>query len=172
MAHFECGFATAAGAYDWIMSLCAAMAATTGVQLMLMLPLLFVFLSVVCGCCMLQVCKYIDMPLQHINNLTLLAMNRPPQAHTKALLHKLRDNIPGLVLRTTFISGGQQHAARACHGSSHNCGGCAHGAAPAVGGVLSCTLGSCQTQDAPMTVAGFMVVLLMREPLQTACGGP
>lgn len=53
----------------------------------------------------LQVCKYIDMPLQHINNLTLLAMNRPPQAHTKALLHKLRDNIPGLVLRTTFISG-------------------------------------------------------------------
>ncbi|KAF6251091.1 hypothetical protein COO60DRAFT_1563392 [Scenedesmus sp. NREL 46B-D3] len=52
-----------------------------------------------------KVCKYIDMPLQHINNLTLLAMNRPPQAHTKALLHKLRDNIPGLVLRTTFISG-------------------------------------------------------------------
>lgn len=27
----------------------------------------------------LQVCKYIDMPLQHISNLTLLAMNRPPQ---------------------------------------------------------------------------------------------
>lgn len=43
---------------------------------------------------------------QHINNLTLLSMNRPPQAHTKALLQKLRDNIPGLVLRTTFIAGG------------------------------------------------------------------
>ena len=26
-----------------------------------------------------QVCKYIDIPLQHISNLTLLAMNRPPQ---------------------------------------------------------------------------------------------
>eukprot|EP00879_Flechtneria_rotunda_P019488 GHRR01020467.1.p1 GENE.GHRR01020467.1~~GHRR01020467.1.p1 ORF type:complete len:471 (+),score=125.87 GHRR01020467.1:797-2209(+) len=52
-----------------------------------------------------KVCKYIDMPLQHINNLTLLAMNRPSQAHTKALLQKLRDRIPGLVLRTTFISG-------------------------------------------------------------------
>jgi ribosomal protein S12 methylthiotransferase len=60
----------------------------------------------------LQVCKYIDMPLQHINNLTLLAMNRPPQAHTKALLRKLRDNIPGLALRTTFISGGQQAGVR------------------------------------------------------------
>lgn len=52
-------------------------------------------------------CKYIDIPLQHINNLTLLAMNRPPQAHTKALLSKLRDRIPGLALRTTFISGGE-----------------------------------------------------------------
>ncbi|KAF8060109.1 rimO [Scenedesmus sp. PABB004] len=52
-----------------------------------------------------KVCKYIDMPLQHIHNLTLLAMNRPPQAHTTALLAKLRDNIPGLALRTTFITG-------------------------------------------------------------------
>lgn len=47
----------------------------------------------------------IVMLQQHINNLTLLAMNRPPQAHTKNLLQKLRDNIPGLALRTTFISG-------------------------------------------------------------------
>lgn len=52
-----------------------------------------------------QVCKYIDIPLQHISNLTLLGMNRPPQAHTVALLHKLRERIPGLALRTTFISG-------------------------------------------------------------------
>lgn len=53
----------------------------------------------------MQVCKYIDIPLQHISNLTLLAMNRPPRAHTETLLRKLRDRIPGLVLRTTFISG-------------------------------------------------------------------
>lgn len=50
-------------------------------------------------------CKYIDMPLQHISNLTLLAMNRPPQAHTLDLLHKLRARVPGLALRTTFIAG-------------------------------------------------------------------
>ena len=52
-----------------------------------------------------QVCKYIDIPLQHISNLTLLSMNRPPQEHTVKLLHKLRSRIPGLVLRTTFICG-------------------------------------------------------------------
>ncbi|KIZ07386.1 MiaB-like tRNA modifying enzyme YliG [Monoraphidium neglectum] len=52
-----------------------------------------------------KVAKYIDMPLQHIDNLVLLAMNRPPREHTVALLTKLRERIPGLVLRTTFISG-------------------------------------------------------------------
>lgn len=53
----------------------------------------------------LQVCKYIDIPLQHINNLTLLGMNRPPRGHTESLLRKLRARIPDLALRTTFISG-------------------------------------------------------------------
>ncbi len=53
----------------------------------------------------MQVAKYIDIPLQHISNLTLLAMNRPPREHTEKLLTKLRERIPGLVLRTTFISG-------------------------------------------------------------------
>ncbi|KAI8463285.1 MAG: hypothetical protein J3K34DRAFT_381047 [Monoraphidium minutum] len=62
-----------------------------------------------------KVAKYIDMPLQHIDNLVLLAMNRPPRQHTVALLDKLRDRIPGLALRTTFISGfpgetAEQHA--------------------------------------------------------------
>ncbi|KAL6762562.1 hypothetical protein V8C86DRAFT_2515999 [Haematococcus lacustris] len=52
-----------------------------------------------------KVCKYIDMPLQHISNLVLLAMNRPPQDHTLALLGRLRDSIPHLALRTTFING-------------------------------------------------------------------
>ena len=32
-------------------------------------------------------------------------MNRPPQAHTLKLLGTLRERIPGLALRTTFISG-------------------------------------------------------------------
>ena len=52
-----------------------------------------------------QVCKYIDIPLQHITNLSLLRMNRPPRQHAEDLLYKLRDRIPGLALRTTFISG-------------------------------------------------------------------
>mmetsp|Transcript_19009 Transcript_19009/g.32522 ORF Transcript_19009/g.32522 Transcript_19009/m.32522 type:complete len:512 (-) Transcript_19009:594-2129(-) len=52
-----------------------------------------------------KVAKYIDIPLQHINNLVLLSMNRPPQDHTQKLLFKLRERIPDLVLRTTFISG-------------------------------------------------------------------
>eukprot|EP00803_Ostreobium_quekettii_P009871 evm.model.scf_2033.1 EVM.evm.TU.scf_2033.1 scf_2033:18171-23166(-) len=58
-----------------------------------------------------KVCKYIDIPLQHINNLVLLSMNRPPQQHTMRLLKKLRERIPGLALRTTFISGfpGETH---------------------------------------------------------------
>ena len=45
------------------------------------------------------------MPLQHISNLTLLGMNRPPRDYTETLLNKLRDRIPDLALRTTFISG-------------------------------------------------------------------
>ncbi|GFR42266.1 hypothetical protein Agub_g3163 [Astrephomene gubernaculifera] len=52
-----------------------------------------------------KVCKYLDMPLQHISNLTLLAMNRPPAQHTRGLLARLRSRIPRLALRTTFISG-------------------------------------------------------------------
>ncbi|MEW5302295.1 MAG: hypothetical protein WDW36_005096 [Sanguina aurantia] len=52
-----------------------------------------------------KVCKYLDMPLQHVSNLTLLSMNRPPAAHTRSLLTKLRARIPSLALRTTFISG-------------------------------------------------------------------
>ena len=52
-----------------------------------------------------KVCKYIDMPLQHMSNLTLLAMNRPPRKHTEDLLWKLKERIPELALRTTFICG-------------------------------------------------------------------
>jgi ribosomal protein S12 methylthiotransferase len=52
-----------------------------------------------------KVCKYVDMPLQHISDNVLKLMQRPPMAHTKVLLQKLRERIPGLVLRTTFITG-------------------------------------------------------------------
>jgi len=52
-----------------------------------------------------KVAKYVDMPLQHVHNLTLLAMARPPRAHADGLLARLRAGVPGLALRTTFISG-------------------------------------------------------------------
>lgn len=51
------------------------------------------------------VCKYIDMPLQHISDSVLKRMNRPGRAHTEELIDRLRERIPGLALRTTFISG-------------------------------------------------------------------
>jgi ribosomal protein S12 methylthiotransferase len=53
-----------------------------------------------------SICKYIDIPLQHISDKVLRSMRRGVTAkRTKDLLYKLRENIPGLVLRTTFITG-------------------------------------------------------------------
>lgn len=51
------------------------------------------------------VCKYVDIPLQHISDRVLKRMNRPGRKHTEALLQKLRDRIPNLALRTSFITG-------------------------------------------------------------------
>jgi ribosomal protein S12 methylthiotransferase len=53
-----------------------------------------------------RVVKYIDLPLQHINDRILKAMHRRvTRRQTEALLQKLRDRIPGVTIRTTFISG-------------------------------------------------------------------
>lgn len=53
-----------------------------------------------------HVCKYIDIPLQHASNRMLDAMRRNVTAeHQRELLHKLRDRVPGIAIRTTFISG-------------------------------------------------------------------
>lgn len=51
------------------------------------------------------VCKYIDMPLQHVSDNILKRMNRPGRVHTEELVNRLREKIPGLALRTTFICG-------------------------------------------------------------------
>jgi ribosomal protein S12 methylthiotransferase len=49
---------------------------------------------------------YIDMPLQHINDGILTKMKRRvTRKQIETLLQKLRDWIPGMTLRTTFISG-------------------------------------------------------------------
>ena len=53
-----------------------------------------------------KILKYIDIPLQHINDRILKAMNRrSTKAEIVALLEKLRDRLPGLVLRTSLICG-------------------------------------------------------------------
>lgn len=53
-----------------------------------------------------KICKYIDMPLQHISDNVLKSMRRGITARrTKQLINKLREKIPGITLRTTFIVG-------------------------------------------------------------------
>ncbi len=50
--------------------------------------------------------KYLDIPLQHINDTILKRMNRRVRrADTVALIEKLRREIPEITLRTTFITG-------------------------------------------------------------------
>jgi ribosomal protein S12 methylthiotransferase len=53
-----------------------------------------------------QICRYLDMPLQHAHPSTLRRMRRPPDtAKTAALLNELRAAVPDIALRTTFIVG-------------------------------------------------------------------
>ena len=53
-----------------------------------------------------KVCKYLDIPLQHISDKVLENMHRQVDgAWTRELIRKLRDRIPGVVLRTTMIVG-------------------------------------------------------------------
>jgi len=53
-----------------------------------------------------RVVKYIDIPLQHINDRVLKAMGRRvTRKQTEDLLERLRRSIPGVVIRTTFIVG-------------------------------------------------------------------
>ncbi|MEM6314136.1 MAG: 30S ribosomal protein S12 methylthiotransferase RimO [Planctomycetota bacterium] len=53
-----------------------------------------------------RVLPYIDMPLQHINTDVLTRMKRKvSREETVELLDKLRERIPGIAIRTTFIAG-------------------------------------------------------------------
>jgi ribosomal protein S12 methylthiotransferase len=53
-----------------------------------------------------KIVPYLDMPLQHINDRLLKRMQRRVnRAETEALLARLRQAIPNLTLRTTFIVG-------------------------------------------------------------------
>ena len=53
-----------------------------------------------------KILKYLDIPLQHCNDEILRRMNRRgDKAYIEELLDKLRERIPGLVLRTSLITG-------------------------------------------------------------------
>jgi ribosomal protein S12 methylthiotransferase len=53
-----------------------------------------------------KVAKYIDMPLQHSEDHILKAMRRPGhQAQIRKLVHKIRERIPNVSLRTSIIVG-------------------------------------------------------------------
>ena len=53
-----------------------------------------------------KVARYIDMPLQHIDEMMLGRMRRETsRAHIENLIGEIRAGIPGIALRTTFIVG-------------------------------------------------------------------
>ena len=53
-----------------------------------------------------QICKYIDLPIQHINDIILKKMNRKTsRRHILSLIAQLRKALPDLAIRTTLIVG-------------------------------------------------------------------
>ncbi|WP_240417605.1 30S ribosomal protein S12 methylthiotransferase RimO [Paenibacillus periandrae] len=53
-----------------------------------------------------KVCKYVDMPLQHSEDIILKRMRRPGrQQDARALIEKIRSRIPNVSLRTSLIVG-------------------------------------------------------------------
>lgn len=53
-----------------------------------------------------RICRYLDLPLQHINNTVLRSMGRPyHRDNIENLIDELRRRIPGIALRTTFLVG-------------------------------------------------------------------
>ena len=53
-----------------------------------------------------KVCRYVDLPLQHASADVLKRMRRPGNRHTyDRLLARIRQRVPGVTLRTTFIVG-------------------------------------------------------------------
>lgn len=53
-----------------------------------------------------KVVKYMDIPIQHINNRVLKRMGRHnTKEKTQELVKKLRERVPGITIRTTLIAG-------------------------------------------------------------------
>lgn len=53
-----------------------------------------------------KICKYFDIPLQHISNKVLKRMSRKSNKESiEKLIKKIKEEIPGVILRTTMIVG-------------------------------------------------------------------
>ena len=53
-----------------------------------------------------KICKYLDIPLQHVSDSVLSAMRRHiDAAGTRRLVSHIRESVPGIVLRTTMMVG-------------------------------------------------------------------
>ncbi|MCF6357795.1 MAG: 30S ribosomal protein S12 methylthiotransferase RimO [Draconibacterium sp.] len=53
-----------------------------------------------------KVCKYLDLPLQHISNSVLQRMMRHvTREEIETLIRKIKEEVPGVVLRTTMLVG-------------------------------------------------------------------
>lgn len=53
-----------------------------------------------------SIVKYLDIPLQHVNGHILKKMERPGNLESnKRLVERIREKVPGIALRTTFIVG-------------------------------------------------------------------
>ncbi|MBR4151990.1 MAG: 30S ribosomal protein S12 methylthiotransferase RimO [Selenomonadaceae bacterium] len=53
-----------------------------------------------------KICKYVDLPLQHASDKILKLMNRPDNRESiETLLKKIREKIPNVTIRSTFIVG-------------------------------------------------------------------
>lgn len=53
-----------------------------------------------------KIAKYVDIPLQHINSKILKSMKRNHDSETtKKLVQDMRERVPGIAIRTTFIVG-------------------------------------------------------------------
>ncbi len=53
-----------------------------------------------------EICNYLDIPLQHASDPVLESMRRQiTRAETEQLLHTIREKVPGIAIRTTFLVG-------------------------------------------------------------------
>ena len=60
-----------------------------------------------------KVCRYMDIPLQHVSDAVLDRMHRGVDgAWTRELIRRMRERVPGVVLRTTLIVGHPGETAR------------------------------------------------------------